>query len=147
MTGKGGGALVVAEGEMPFHLFTDPALDETEQAERVLVGAAVTHTKFRAHGSVPLGDVLIAGSATLTALTHLIVSLRRQFKRGILIDALGADGLVVKADGSLPRGLVIIRTPDGQVDVREAEGVGQAIAGAIGARAQEQQSSQSGPGA
>lgn len=94
--------MAVAEDETPFHLFTDLALGETEQAERALVDAEVTHRKFRAHGSVPLGDILIAGSATLTALTHLVVSLRRQFKRGILIDALGADGLVVKADGSLP---------------------------------------------
>ncbi|MGW6844470.1 hypothetical protein [Streptomyces sp. NPDC054958] len=139
--------MVVAEGEMSFHLFTDPALDETGQAERLLADAEVTHRTLRAHGSVPLGDVLIAGSATLTALTHLIVSLRRQFKRGILVDALGSDGLVVKADGSVPRGLVIVRTPDGQIEVREAEGIGQAIAGAIGGRAQDQQSSPSGPSA
>ncbi|WP_432106208.1 hypothetical protein [Streptomyces sp. bgisy091] len=132
---------------MSFHLFTDPALDETRQAEHFLLDAGVTHRTVRAHGSVPLGDVLIAGSATLTALTHLIVSLRRQFKRGIFVDALGSDGLVVKADGSLPRGLVIIRTPDGQIEVREAEGIGQAIAGVIGGRAQDQQASPSSPGA
>lgn len=129
------GGLEVRDGDViRFHLFTHEELEETAQAEAVLADAGVTGRSVRAHGSIPLGDVLIAGSATLTALTHFLVSLRRQFKRGILVDALGQDGLVIRSDGTLPRGLVVVRHPDGQIDVRDGEGLGQALAGALGSR-------------
>lgn len=124
--------MVHQEAVTPFHLFTDPGDGETATAEAVLAEVSATSRTVRAHGSVPLGDVLIAGAASLTALTHLVVSLRRHFKRGIMIDALGSDGLVIKADGSLPRGLVVVRHPDGRLDVRDAEGVAQALAGTLG---------------
>lgn len=122
------------------HLFT--STEEADQAEVMLAESGMRGRRLPAHGSVPLAEVLFAASASLTALTHLISVLRRQLKRGVLVDALGADGVVVKADGSLPRGMVVIRNPNGEVEVRDAEGIGQALLGAVGTvsgREQEQQ--------
>ncbi|MFJ1550943.1 hypothetical protein [Streptomyces sp. NPDC088246] len=119
-----------------FHLFTNSTLGETVVAEEALGEAGVAGRQVHAQGNVPLGDIVISGAASLTALTHAIVTLRRQFKRGIMIDALGSEGLVIKSDGTLPRGLLVIRNADGQVEVRDAEGLSETLAGALSGRGQ-----------
>ncbi|MFD3523448.1 hypothetical protein [Streptomyces sp. NPDC058653] len=111
------------------HLFA--ALDDTAEIEAALEESGVRGRRLAAHGSVPLAEVLFAASASVTALTHLVSVLRRQFKKGVMVDAMGASGVTIKADGSVPRGMVVIRHQDGEVRVRDAEGITQALLGAV----------------
>ncbi|MFD3523126.1 hypothetical protein [Streptomyces sp. NPDC058653] len=122
----------MADGQeaVRLHVFSGSAA--AAEVESALADAGIQGRRLAAHGSVPLAEVLFAASASVTALAHLITVLRRHFKRGVMVDALGADGVVVKADGSLPRGLVIVRHAGGEIEVRDAEGIGQALLGAIG---------------
>ncbi|MEU8545379.1 hypothetical protein AB0C52_36195 [Streptomyces sp. NPDC048717] len=111
------------------HLFVSE--EEVGEVEGAFTEIGVRGRKLSAHGSAPLAEVLFAGSASLTAVGHLIVALRRHFKRGVVVDALSRDGVTIKSDRSIPRGMVIIRSQDGTVEVRDAEGIGQALIGAM----------------
>ncbi|WP_371619074.1 hypothetical protein [Streptomyces sp. NBC_00454] len=85
-----------------------------------------------AKGSVPLDEILIVGTSTVSALTVAIGSLRRMFQRGIVIDALGDGEIIIRSDGSVPRGVMVIRSEDGQLEVRNAEGATQSLLAALG---------------
>ncbi|MFC4332025.1 hypothetical protein ACFPC0_30530 [Streptomyces andamanensis] len=111
------------------HLFVSE--DEVGEVEGAFIEIGIRGRKLPAHGSAPLAEVLFAGSASLTAIGHLIVALRRYFKRGIIVDALSRDGITIKSDRSIPRGMVIVRSQDGTIEVRDAEGIGQALIGAV----------------
>ncbi|MER6241528.1 hypothetical protein ABT185_36815 [Streptomyces clavifer] len=101
------------------------------EVESAFTETGVRGSRLMAHGSVPLAEVLFAASASVTALAHLITVLRRQFKRGVTVDATEPGAVIVKADGSVPRGMVVIRQQSGDVEVRDAEGVAQAFLGAV----------------
>lgn len=111
------------------HLFVGE--EEVGETEGAFIELGIRGRKLPAHGSAPLAETLFAGSASLTAVGHLVVALRRHFKRGIIVDALSGDGITIKSDRSIPRGMVIIRSQDGTVEVRDAEGIGQALMGAV----------------
>ncbi|MBT1184808.1 hypothetical protein HET69_12370 [Streptomyces sp. CJ_13] len=106
-------------------------MEDTAEVEAALEESQVRGRRMPAHGSVPLAEVLFAASASLTALAHLVGMLRRQFKRGVMVDAMGNAGVTIKADGSVPRGMVVIRNQNGEVHVRDAEGITQALLGAV----------------
>ncbi|TXL84729.1 hypothetical protein [Streptomyces sp. IB2014 016-6] len=106
-------------------------MEDTAAVEAAVEESGVRGRRMPAHGSVPLAEVLFAASASVTALAHLVTVLRRQFKKGVMVDAMGAAGVTIKADGSVPRGMVVIRHQDGEVRVRDAEGITQALLGAV----------------
>lgn len=85
-----------------------------------------------AKGSVPLDEILIVGTSAVSALTLAIGSLRRMFQRGIVIDALGDGEITIRSDGSVPRGVMVIRSKDGRLEVRDAEGAAQTMLAVLG---------------
>ncbi|MFC9627667.1 hypothetical protein ACFTXM_49710 [Streptomyces sp. NPDC056930] len=111
------------------HLFVSE--EEIGEIEEAFTETGIRGRKIPAHGSAPLAEVLFAGSASLTAVGHLIITLRRNFKQGVVVDALSRDGITIKSDRSMPRGMVVIRSQDGTIEVRDTEGIGQALIGAV----------------
>jgi hypothetical protein len=86
-----------------------------------------------ARGSVPLADILLIGSVVLHALTYLINTLRKGWRKGVVVDAIG-ENLTIRQDPELPKGMVVVRSKSGEVTVRDGAGLQDIIAGALPGR-------------
>lgn len=105
---------------------------EVDSVKSVLSEISADFKVVDAKGSVPLDEILIVGTSAVSALTLAIGSLRRMFQRGIVIDALGDGEIIIRSDGSVPRGVMVIRSKDGRLEVRDAEGAAQTMLAVLG---------------
>lgn len=99
-------------------------------AEAAFEAAASVGRSVDARGTVPLADVLLIGSVATHALTYLINTLRKAWRKGVVVDAIG-DNLTIRQDAALPRGMVVVRSKSGEVSVRDGAGLADVITGAL----------------
>lgn len=69
-------------------------------------------------GSAPLGELLVSGSVAIGGIVMAINSLRRSWRKGVVVDAYDGQ-LAIRQDPALPRGMVVVRSSGGQVTVQD----------------------------
>lgn len=77
-----------------------------------------------------MADVLVIGSVAVPALVNLVGVLRREWRKGVVIDGFGRQ-LTIRQDSALPRGVVVVRSRSGEVTVRDGAELKGVIAGAL----------------
>jgi hypothetical protein len=102
-------------------------------AEAGFAAAASVGRNVNARGTVPLSDVLVIGSVATNALVYLANTLRKGWRKGVVIDAIG-DNLTIRQDPALPRGMVVLRSRSGEVTVRDGIGLADAISSGLPVR-------------
>lgn len=92
----------------------------TESISQLCPTAAADMEVTRSKGMVVAAEVIIAVTLAVPTIISLIETIRRAVRRGIVIDATEPD-MVVNTQTDLPRGLIVIRTKDGELTVKGDE--------------------------
>jgi len=87
----------------------------------LLTLSGVSSEPLRQSGLNPVAESVIAISVAAHAGVFLLQSLRTTFRRGIVVDGQAEADTLVRVDASVPRGVVIIRSKDGDITIREHE--------------------------
>lgn len=74
---------------------------------------------IRSLGLSPVSEMILTGTLTVSGLANLVVALYRSFRSGVLIQE--RDGqVIITAEEVLPRGVTVIRTRGGDIEVRDS---------------------------
>lgn len=118
-----------ATGRTPtvFHLFTVPVRKETEAAQEVLRAAGVDHTALHPSGGTSQAEVVLTGTATTDTLAEVVATLRHRLRHGVVVRRAGPRDLVVRSDPAVAHGLILVRRPHRDVEIRDAAGLRRAL--------------------
>jgi hypothetical protein len=65
-----------------------------------------------------LAETVLAISFAVHSAVYLIDTLRRAFRRGLVIDAMGEE-LIIRGDDKLDRGIIVARSADGDLTIKD----------------------------
>jgi hypothetical protein len=110
----------VSAKSIVFHLLVSDDAIPSRELEAALTNDGCSVERIDARGLTPIEEYVVVASVAASSFFHIINTLRRMFRRGLLIDARSGECLV-KADPALPRGMVIVRGEDGSLQIRDGE--------------------------
>lgn len=73
---------------------------------------------LQAMGLGSVAELILVGTASLNGIVFSIDFLYRRFRRGMIVED-SAGQIVIRSSSELPRGTIIMRGPDGHVQVRD----------------------------
>jgi hypothetical protein len=109
----------VSADSLTFHLLVGDD-DAPHEVEATLADDGCAVERIDSRGLAPVAESVLVASVAASSLAHVLNTLRRMFRRGVLIDARDGECLI-KADPALPRGMVVVRGEDGTLEIRDGE--------------------------
>ncbi|MFD3469732.1 hypothetical protein ACFWWM_25820 [Streptomyces sp. NPDC058682] len=100
---------------------------EKDAAEAVLRAFGVTYVHLRPESSSPGAEGVLTGAAEESGLLQVLLALLHDLRHGLFVCRNGPEELVIRSTDTVGQGRIVLRTGDGDIEVRDAEGLGGAL--------------------
>ncbi|MFI8763770.1 hypothetical protein ACIGN6_02485 [Streptomyces sp. NPDC053792] len=126
-----GEATARAHQPVRFHFFTGVLAREREAVEAALRASGIVFTSLQPEADAPCVEGLLTGTSEGALLARTLLALRDALRQGLLVRSSGPDELVIRNDGQVPQGLVLVRLRSRALRARDAAGLHGALSDAL----------------